>query len=70
MNEIKITDLKNNPLLKQLLINYCILTYEENAILDHDHLLEEYGVLTRYNELHRLFEAENMVNSYHNGVVG
>ena len=70
MNEIKIADLKNNPLLKQLLINYCILTYEENAILDHDHLLAEYSLLSRNNELHLIFEAESYSNSYQNVVVG
>lgn len=70
MNEIKITDLKNNPLLKQLLINYCVVTYEENAILDNDHLLAEYSLLSRNNELHILFEAESYSNSYLNLVAG
>ena len=70
MNEFKITDLRNNPLLKQLLINYSILTYEENAILDHEHLEAEFNLLARNNELHLLFEAESYSNNYHNVVVG
>ena len=64
MKKFKITDLKNNPILKQLLINYCILNYEENAILDDDHLIAEYNLLARNNELHLLFEAEFLHNNY------
>ena len=70
MNEFKITDLKNNPILKQLLINYCFLNYEENAIIDDYHLEAEYNLLSRNNELELLFVAESFSNSYPNVVAG
>lgn len=73
--EIKLKQLKNkimenteikgfdrNPILKQLLINYCNIHYEDNAILDDNHLLMEYNLLLRENRLHDLFECERLNN--------
>lgn len=70
MKEFTITDLDHSPLLKKLLITYCVITYEENAILDDYHLLMEYNLLKKNNETHFLFETEHLVNSYHNVDVG
>ncbi len=55
-NEIK--DLKKNPILKQLLSNYCLVTYEENAIINDEYLLQEYRWLVANNKLNELFNSE------------
>lgn len=55
-NEIK--DLNRNPLLKQLLANYCLMVYEENAIIDDEHLLKEYRWLVSNNKLDEIFNYE------------
>lgn len=70
MNEFTITDLDHNPLLKNLLITYSVITYEENAILDDHHLVMEYNLLKKNNELHFLFETEKLANNYQNVFVG
>ncbi|MBC7523025.1 MAG: hypothetical protein H7239_01085 [Flavobacterium sp.] len=64
MNEFTITDLDHNPLLKNLLITYSVITYEEHAILDDHHLLMEYYLLKKNNELHFLFETEKLANNF------
>jgi hypothetical protein len=56
---------KLTPHMKALLINYCLINYEENAIIDDNHLVMEYHYLKRHNELHLLFEAEQL-NDYLN----
>jgi hypothetical protein len=53
------------PHMKALLINYCIINYEENAIIDDEHLEMEYHYLHRNKELHLLFDAEQL-NHYLN----
>jgi hypothetical protein len=63
-------DLQNfdlNPKLRELLVNYCLINYEENAIIDDEHLLQEYHLLERNNELHLLFEAEKLENYLYDG---
>ena len=56
-----------NPKLRKLLVNYCLINYEENAIIDDEHLLMEYHLLERNNELHFLFEAEKLDNYLNDG---
>ena len=56
-----------NPKLRELLVNYCLINYEENAIIDDEHLLNEYYLLERNNELHFLFEAEKLENYLNDG---
>jgi hypothetical protein len=56
-----------NPLLRELLVNYCLINYEENAIIEDRYLIMEYHLLERNNELHRLFEAENLNNYLNDG---
>ncbi len=56
----EITNLEFTPLLKQLLISYCLRHYEESAILDEYHLLMEHERLVRENKLNELFENEHM----------
>jgi hypothetical protein len=58
-------ELKNfnyNPRLRELLVNYSLINYEENARIDDEHLIMEYYLLERNNQLHLLFEAENLNN--------
>ncbi|MEO8516631.1 MAG: hypothetical protein ABI426_07805 [Flavobacterium sp.] len=64
---IEITDFKYNPILRRMLVNYCIRIYEENAILDDEHLLQEYNHLKKNNELHFLFEEEYLINYLKDG---
>lgn len=61
---MEIKDFKHNPMLKQLLENYCIRIYEKEAILDDWNLLLEYYYLKRTNQLDLLFEEENLGNSF------
>ena len=58
-----IKNLDNNPKLKSLIIEYCLMQYEENAIIDEEHLLKEYNYLRDNNKLHEIFECE-MLNNY------
>lgn len=58
-----IKNLDNNPKLRALLIEYCLMQYEENAITDEEHLMKEYNYLKNNNKLHELFECE-MLNNY------
>lgn len=56
-----------NPNLRELLANYCLINYEENAINDDEHLIMEYRLLELNNELHLLFEAEKLQNYINDG---
>ena len=56
-----------NPNLRELLANYCLINYEENAIIDDEHLIMEYRLLELNNELHLLFEAEKLQNYINDG---
>jgi hypothetical protein len=59
---IEIEDFRYNPKLRKMLVNYCLRMYEENAIIDDYHLLEEYKLLKRDNNVHLLFEEEYLIN--------
>lgn len=65
MREIK--DFKFNPGLREMLVNYILRTYEENAIIDDLHLIQEYNLLKNNNELHFLFEEEYLINYLKDG---
>lgn len=54
---IKPEDLENNSLLRELLINYCSLNYEENADFSYHSLAMEYNYLLRSGELNELIAA-------------
>ena len=58
----KLKNLDFNPILKQLLINYVLRMYEDQAITDDWHLYEEYLMLVRENRLHEIFENECLTN--------
>ena len=64
---IEINDFKYNPTLRKMLVNYCIRTYEEDVILDDWHLVQEYNLLKKNNELHFLFEEEYLINYLKDG---
>jgi hypothetical protein len=64
---IEINDFKYNPTLRRLLVNYCIRTYEMDAITDDWHLIQEYNLLKKYNELHFLFDEEYLINYLKDG---
>lgn len=59
----EMNDFRYNPILRQMLVNYCIRMYEENAILDDEHLMMEYRLLIRDNNLNALFYEEYLLNS-------
>lgn len=54
----KINDFRYNPELRRLLIEYCLMKYEENAVLSEDNLLDEYNYLVQNNSLNELFICE------------
>ena len=64
---IEIKDFKFSPTLRRMLVNYIIRMYEEDAILDDEHLLKEYNLLKKNNELHFLFEEEYLINYLKDG---
>ncbi len=64
MGEIEITDFTINPQLRELLVNYVLIQYEENAITDDEHLMREYKLLKSENRLNDLFEGECLSNEY------
>jgi hypothetical protein len=64
---IEIEDFRYNPKLRKMLVNYCLRMYEENAIIDDYHLLEEYKLLKRDNKVHVLFEEEYLINYLRDG---
>lgn len=66
MKNEEIKDFDKNPILKQLLKAYCVMKYEENSITDDEHLLEEYKLLVKDNQLKALFECEQTNNSFKN----
>jgi hypothetical protein len=63
----EIEDFRFNPKLRKMLVNYCLRMYEENAIIDDYHLLEEYKLLKRDNMVHVLFEEEYLINYLRDG---
>ena len=62
---MEIRNFEHNPVLRQLLESYVIRTYEQDAIIDDDHLMMEYHLLIRDNRLNDLF-VEEMLNNYLN----
>lgn len=62
---MEIRNFNHNPVLRQLLESYVIRTYEQDAIVDDDHLMMEYHLLIRDNRLNDLF-VEEMLNNYLN----
>ena len=61
-NDFEIKDFDKNPQLRKLLANYCLTMYEENAIIDDEHLLKEYNWLKSKNSLAELFSCEFLLN--------
>ncbi|MDA7803896.1 hypothetical protein N8987_04905 [Crocinitomix sp.] len=59
---IEITDLSDNPILKQLLIHYVYRQYEEDSIIDDEHLLMEFNLLQSEGRLVDLFIEEKLLN--------
>lgn len=51
-------NLEINQRLKELLINYVSVAYEENAVYTDESLMNEYEFLRKNNQLIDLFEAE------------
>lgn len=64
---IEINDFRYNPILRTLLVNYCIRAYEMDAITDDWHLMQEYFLLKKNNELHYLFNEEYLINYLNDG---
>ncbi len=61
------TNFDYNPILRQLLVDYCLRIYEGDAILDDWHLWQEYLLLRRENRLNDLFVEECLVNQLNDG---
>lgn len=55
--------LESMPILRQLLINYVLYQYEEEAQTDNTSLVAEYIALRDGNELHLLFTQELLDNT-------
>lgn len=64
----KLTNLDYNPILKELLINYVLRIYEEDAIIDDNHLWQEYLLLKKDGNLESLFEEECLINKFNDGI--
>jgi len=63
--KVEVTDFRNTPLLKELMVNYYGITYEMSAT--EDDLLSEYYWLVKNGNLHLLFECEKMSNDWKEG---
>lgn len=61
-NEFELKDFSRNPELRKLLVNFCLTMYEENAIIDDEHLIMEYNWLNANNKLNDLYYAEFISN--------
>lgn len=64
---MEIRNFEHNPVLRQLLESYVIRTYEQDAIVDDDHLIMEYHLLIRDNRLNDLFIEEKLNNYLNDG---
>lgn len=64
---MEIRNFNQNPVLRQLLESYVIRTYEQDAIVDDDHLMMEYHLLIRDNRLNDLFIEEKLNNYLSDG---
>lgn len=67
-NDFEIKDFDRNPKLRKLLVDYCLTMYEENAVIDDEHLLKEYNWLKSKNSLDELFSCEHLLNEIEFGV--
>lgn len=61
--ELEKIELSKMPLLKALLTNYVLFTYEDCADTSDEYLEMEYYLLKRENRLHDLFTQELLDNS-------
>jgi Mg2+/Co2+ transporter CorC len=64
---MQIRNFHHNPVLRQLLVSYIIRTYQQEAIIDDDHLMMEYHLLIRDNRLNDLFIEEKLNNYLNDG---
>ena len=64
---MEIRNFNHNPVLRQLLESYVIRTYEQDAIVDDDHLIMEYHLLILDNRLNDLFIEEKLNNYLNDG---
>lgn len=55
---MEITNLNYSPNLKNLLVNYVQLMYEQDAIITDDYLITEYQMLKNENRLDELLQQE------------
>jgi hypothetical protein len=61
------TNFNYRPKLRQMLVDYVYRTYEENSIIDDEHLIMEYNYLKKHNKLHLLFDEEYLINWLNDG---
>ena len=54
----EVTDFKMNPQLKELMVNYFHITHEMSAT--DEQLITEYNYLVKTNQLHLIFECEQI----------
>ena len=54
-------NLNLNELQKKLIADYMLALYEENAIIDNEHIEQEYLSLREENNLEVLFRYQNIV---------
>ena len=54
-------NLNLNELQKKLIADYMLALYEENAIIDDEHIEQEYLSLREENNLEVLFRYQNIV---------
>jgi hypothetical protein len=60
----EINDFKHNPILREMLVNYCLRMYEADAIIDDEHLMMEYRLLITDNNLNALHYEEYLINYF------
>ena len=59
---MKIMNLNLNELQKKLIADYMLALYEDNAIIDDEHIEQEYLSLRGDNNLEALFRYQNIVS--------
>ncbi len=62
MENFYVNGFERNPKLRELLVDYCLQVYNENAIIDDEHLIKEYYWLKENNQLEELFNMEYISN--------
>jgi hypothetical protein len=58
-------DLNFTPMLKELLTNYIIAKYQEDADTSDEYLWMEYAYMKKNNELGDLFQQEFLASPFH-----